>query len=188
MRRGRRRCRGAPRDLLVQLREALDVGLVDDRLVPGRRAAVVLPVERLVDDDALRDRLRVVGVVGRDRRRRRREVRQRVCTLVGDRTFDRPRVGVDQQLGRIETQAALGFVGPVDAVAVALARADAGQVAVPVEERCAPSARSVSPCPLRRRGRARRARRARRRARSSCPCRPSVAPSGNGAPGQTSIS
>ena len=48
-------------------REALDVRLVDDAVGQRRvRRAVVLPVEARVDDDALRDRGRVVGVVGRE--------------------------------------------------------------------------------------------------------------------------
>ena len=52
-------------DLWVTHREALDVSLVDDRLAPLRaRRPVVLPVESLVDDYALRDRLGVVLVVG----------------------------------------------------------------------------------------------------------------------------
>jgi hypothetical protein len=48
----------------MELREPLRVHLVDDRVVPRRgRGVVVLPVERRVDDDALRDRGGVVLVV-----------------------------------------------------------------------------------------------------------------------------
>ena len=45
--------------------------------------------------------------------------------------LQQPRVRVDQQLVRVEPVAALGFIGPVDAVAVQLAWAQVRQVAVP---------------------------------------------------------
>ncbi len=124
----------------MALGEALDVGLVDDRLRPRRaRRAVVLPVEGLVDDQELGDRrlgvlvvgLEVgVGVVARG------HVGQRVGRVPPDRALDRLGVGVDEQLGRVEAVARLGVVDAVDAVAVARARPDAGQIGVPVE-RCA---------------------------------------------------
>ena len=83
-----------------QLREALDVHLVDDRLVqlPAQRA-VAFPVERVVDDDGFRHERRAVGVValqvvaaervGEDRR------------VPPDVAGDRARVGIDQQLGGV---------------------------------------------------------------------------------------
>src|SRR4029079_14371157 len=49
--------------------------------------------------------------------------------------LDRLRVRVDQQLRRVEALAGLGLVRPLHAGAVARARADARQVAVPVEDR-----------------------------------------------------
>ncbi len=119
----------------VQLREAADVGLVDHRLVPGRRERpIALPVEALVDDDALGDgrgvvrlvRLQVVAVDG---------VRQDAGCAERDRPLDRLGVRVDQELRRVEAVAVAGVVRPVDAVAVALARSDARHVAVPVEGR-----------------------------------------------------
>ena len=102
-----------------------------------------------------------------------------------DRALDRLRVRVDQELRRVEAVALLGRPGAVDAVAVALPGPDPGQVAVPVERRPLGQLEARLARRRRRRGRARRARRSRRRARSSCPRRPSVAPSGNGFPGQT---
>ncbi len=140
-----RRLRGKPgvgaaqilAHLGVELREALDVHFVDDRLVPGhaRPAPVVaFPVERLVDDDRLRDRGRVVALV---------DVQVGVVAAVGhvregargavpDRALDRLRVGVDEQLGGVEPVPLLRRVRAVDAVAVALAGADPRHVAVPV--------------------------------------------------------
>ena len=98
------------------------------------RRAVVLPVEVLVDDDALRDRVGVVLVVGVEVGVLAvGDVRHHVRGAVVDRALDRLRVRVDQQLRRVEARARLGLVRPVHAVAVALAGPDAGQVAVPVE-------------------------------------------------------
>ena len=116
-------------------REALDVGLVDDRVAPAAAGrCVVLPVEAVVDDQALRDRGSgvlvvglVVGVV-----RAVRGVRQDLRQAPVDLPLDRLRVRVDQELARVEPVAVVGLVGAVDAVAVALARMHAGQVAVPV--------------------------------------------------------
>ena len=176
--------------LLVQLREALDVRLVDDRLVPRAcRRTVVFPVER-----ARRPR-RTSGSRRRRPRRRRRGRRPRRRARRASRSPRGSRPGprspsrrVDQQLRRVEALTLLGLVRSVHAVAVALARADAREVAVPVEDGVLADARRVSRCRRRRTGRARRARRSRRRARSSCR-RPSHAgPSGKRRPGQTSIS
>ena len=62
------------RDVRVQLGQALDVGLVDDRLVVGDvEAAVALPVEERVDDHA-------VHHVRRRSRRRCASPRRRSCS------------------------------------------------------------------------------------------------------------
>ena len=164
-------------------REALDVGLVDHAVGQRRvRRAVVLPVEARVDDDALRDRRRVVGVVRRQVvvLAARRDVRVDVALVEQDRPVDRLRVRVQQQLGGVEAMAALRVVGPVDAVAVALAGVHAGQVAVPVERGALGQLDRTSRRPRRRTGTARRARRARRRSRSSCPRRPTWRRGGTG--------
>ena len=86
-------------------REALDVGLVDHRLVPrGAQPAVALPVEARVDDDALRDRVGVVLVVGLEVGvlLAGRHVRQHVAGVEQDRALDRLGVRVEQQLARVE--------------------------------------------------------------------------------------
>ena len=93
---------------------------------------VSLPIEGVVDDDALRDRGRVVRFVAD-------EVVAAACSRVRPRSqhrpFDRLRVRIDQGLARIEAVTMLRRPGPVDAVAVALPGAHAGQVAVPVAVR-----------------------------------------------------
>ena len=120
-----------------QLREALHVHLVDHRLVPRRRRRpVVLPRERVVDDDALRDRGGVVLVV-RDRVGDASELRRYGSGLPRSQ-----RIGpsIAFAYGSMRSFAGLNRWprrgrGAVDAVAVPLAGADARQVAVPVEGR-----------------------------------------------------
>ena len=124
----------------VAHREALDVRLVDHRLVHRRVGrAVVLPLEAIVDDHALRDRQRVVGgvhhEVGVVAGTRVGLVREHVAAAEAHLALDRLRVRVDQQLVRVEAVAGARVVGAVDAVAVALPGTDAGQVHVPVERR-----------------------------------------------------
>ena len=116
----------------MQLREALDVGLVDDGVVPGRaRRRVALPVEARVDDDALRDRGGVVLVVdARGRRRRRRRARREAVAASQS-------IGPSIAFAYGSIRSLLGLnrwpcrraVAAVDAVAVPLARADAREVA-----------------------------------------------------------
>ena len=122
-------------DLLGHLgvghRHALDVRLVDDRLVVlVARRAVVAPVEVGVDDDREHRLAQVVvgvallgvlEVVGEQR------------LVVGDLALDRLGVGVEQQLARVAAVAVLGVVGAVHAEAVALAGLQARHVGVPDE-------------------------------------------------------
>src|SRR4051812_6553461 len=123
----------------MQLRVAPDVGLVDHGLAPRMaRRSVVLPVEVVVDHDRPRDRIGVVDVVDLQIRfvvPLIGNVRQHARALELDRSFDRLRVRVDQQLRRVEPLPLLRRVGAVDAVAVALPGTHTGQVAVPVQRR-----------------------------------------------------
>ena len=116
----------------VQLREALDVQLVDQRLVPGRaRRPVVAPGEGRVDHRRQRGIRRAVAVV-------EGQVGLRVAELVAEQLVgpahvaaDRLGVRVEHDLVGIEAVPAGGLVRPVDAVAVELAGQDVGQVGVP---------------------------------------------------------
>ena len=150
--------------------------LVDDRLRPRmRRRTVVLPVERRVDHDAFRNRLRVVLVVDLEIGvlvERSARTGSAFAFVPLHRPFDRLRVRVDEQLRRVEAVPGRGVVRAVDAIAVPLAGPDAREIAVPVERRALGRARYASPGRSRRTGTARRARRSPRRARSSCRCRP----------------
>ncbi len=118
-------------DVWMALGQPLDVRLVDDRLVPGEvRLLVPLPIERGVDHDALGHAPGIIflvlgeigllapHLVGEDRR------------VPVDLSGERLRIGIDQQLGRIEAQAVLGVERPVDAIAIELSGADAGETAM----------------------------------------------------------
>ena len=111
----------------VPLGEAAHVQLVDDRVVPGRlRPGVVAPRERVVHHHRARHVRR--GVLRLGAVRAGVPVHGRVR---GEPAVDRSRVRVEQQLGRVVAQPVARPVGPVHAVAVAVAGADPGQVAVP---------------------------------------------------------
>ena len=118
-------------DLGVQLGEPLDVSLVDQALVVGDvEAAVALPVEERVDDDAVQHVGGRVVVVARVGVAEVVAVQRLVPVDGAGRGLG---VGVEQQLVRVEPQAVLGLVRAVHAVAVALAGLDGRQVAVPDE-------------------------------------------------------
>ena len=113
------------------LGEPLDVQLVDHRLGPGPvEPDVALPVEGVVDHDAPGDGrrgvLRVAHVLLAGR------VREDPGPPEPDRALDRLRVRVDQELRRVEAVAGLRIPRAVDAVAVALSRADPREIDVPV--------------------------------------------------------
>ena len=132
--------------LVVQLGEALDVQLVDDRvgpLVTRPDLLVVSPVEVVPHDHRLRDVRRGVGVVARPGMGGAEHVvvaggRPRVAVdraVRGDRPADRPGVGVEQQLGGVEDPAAHRLPRTVDAEPVALSRLHARECAVPDAQR-----------------------------------------------------
>jgi hypothetical protein len=118
----------------VQPRIAVHVHLVDHAVVGHEvRVAVLAPVERGVDHLRARHAGGVVALVERQ-----------VVLLVADGVAevrvaplhapdDAARIGVDQQLVRIEAVPLLRLVGPVHAIAVELAGAQLRQVAVPDE-------------------------------------------------------
>ena len=113
----------------VQLREALDVRLVDDRLVVGDvQASVALPVEERVDHHAVRHVLRGVLVVA-GLRIAEGVAEQRLVPV--DLAAGRLGVGVEQQLVGVAALTLLGVPRPVHAVAVALPGLHLGEVAVP---------------------------------------------------------
>ena len=119
-------------DLRVQLGEALDVRLVDDRAFPRNGSAPIfaMPIEIRIDDDGLRHEGRAVAFV-----------EGQVVALRADcvsehrgipRQFSRvgSRVRVKQQLVGIEAVASLGLIGAVHAKAVKRRRPDVRHVAV----------------------------------------------------------
>ena len=124
---GHRRMRGG---------EALHVDLVHDRLVPGgARRPIAGPVERRVDDDGARRERRAVVVVPPQIRGGIAEPIAVQRLVPYDITVDGAGVGVEQQLARVEAMSLLRRERPMDAIAVALARTDPGDVAVPAVRR-----------------------------------------------------
>ena len=114
-------------------RQPADVGLVDDRLVErDARVLIGSPVERRVGDDRARH---VAGAVAAtDAVGVRLDVAvDRVAPT--ELTRDGRRVRIEQQLRRVAPQALVRRPLPVDAVRVALAGADARDVAVMHERR-----------------------------------------------------
>ena len=112
--------------------EAIDVQFVSQGLVPWRaRWRIVAPTERRINDDALGHRTGAVAVI-------LGEIGIRVADGVaeydiapGNGAGDGFRIGVEQQLRRIETMAFLRLIGPVHAIAVKLPRSRFGQISVP---------------------------------------------------------
>ncbi len=117
----------------VAVAEAFDVDLVDDGVGEGDRgAAVVVPVEVGVDDDGFGDTgggvLGVdLGVVAGD------EVVGEDGGLPVDVAGEGLGVGVDEELGGVESLAVFGVPGAVDAVTVELSGFDVADEAVPDE-------------------------------------------------------
>jgi hypothetical protein len=117
------------RYLGVQLREALDVGFVDDRLVVRDAWQVVtVPVEDRVDDHAHHHVGRRVGIVAGCNIAK---VVGEQCRVPVDPALDGLGVGVQEQLVGVEAVPAVRVVGAVNAVPVFLAGLDVRQVAVP---------------------------------------------------------
>ena len=122
-------------DAVVQLGHALDVALVDDRVAPAApHRLVALPVEvpgRGVDHDAARHE--GGGVLGGLLLGASEDVAES-GRRGGEVAADRHRVGVQEQLVRVEPVAGGRVPRPVDAVAVAGAGLHVGQGAVPDAE------------------------------------------------------
>src|SRR5664280_2278412 len=113
----------------MDLGEALDVGLVDDRVGVGDRGrGVVAPVEAVADDEAagyVRGRVqaaeavRVAGDIGQDR------------LAPFDLTADRSGVRVQEELVGVAAQAVGGLVRALDAIPITLARTNSRHEAMP---------------------------------------------------------
>ena len=98
------------RDVGMALREALDVHLVDDRVLPGgARRAVVAPAEGGVDDLAAAE------------------------ARAGSLPANQPSVRIEQHLRGIEAVSVLRVVRPVDPIAIEQAGPRVGKVAMPDE-------------------------------------------------------
>src|SRR5215211_2791364 len=108
------------RHLWKETAEPFDVRLVDSGLPPGNTwRCIIFPVERGIDDDAARHKgsiiawasVRVAGVWSRP------GIITKDRTGVVEVTVDGTCVGIDEELGWIETQTDFGTVGSVDTIA-----------------------------------------------------------------------
>ncbi len=116
-------------DARVEFGEALDVRLVDDRVLVRRlRLPVARPVEERVHHDREHHVLGRVAVV---RRVGVAELVREERLIPVELARGRLRVRVEQHLVGVAAQTVLGVVRPRDAVAVPLARLDLRQVRVP---------------------------------------------------------
>ena len=103
-------------DIRALAREALHVRFVDERLLPATmRAPVVLPIPARIDHDRFRNERRAVASVEGEVAlgRARIVAEQRVACAPAPAKL--ARIGVEQQLVRIETVALLRRIGPMDA-------------------------------------------------------------------------
>src|SRR5262245_49602290 len=98
-------------NVVAKLRQAFDVGFIDDRVLPGnRRSAFFTPGERFVDNHALGHAARVVAPV-------ERQIGARTASPVTEMrvTPDEPpyqlfRIRIDEELVRIEAQPTFGLI------------------------------------------------------------------------------
>ena len=109
--------------VVALLRQALDVGLVDDGVFPGDAGShfAPAPVEGLIDHDGFRHAARIVAPV-------EREILARAAGAIAEMRIapyqpsgKPPRIGVEQKLVGVEAVALLRRVGAVNAIAVELA-------------------------------------------------------------------
>ena len=112
----------------VTLREALQVHLVDDRVRPGRTGTGSRRL-RQGHDASLGHEGCAVAAIGR------LVIRTHAIAIQGRRlaelAMERPRIGIQQQLGRIETVAKARGIGAVDPITVQQTFAGPGQEPVP---------------------------------------------------------
>ena len=113
------------RQIGVQIRQPLDVGFINHRLAPRRaRRLIAAPVVMQVDHPRLRRYRRAVATIGN-------AIAAVETFIVRQPAVYLMAAGVKQQLRRVEAVPLRWVPGPVDAVAVAQARPDIGEPAVP---------------------------------------------------------
>src|SRR5262245_2344213 len=134
-----RRCRKAAictapsgRHILAKLSQSLDVGFVDDRVLPGdRRSTFFAPCERFIDDHALWYSTSVVAPVEREVGARAAGAIAKMCVAPDEAPGELPSIGIDEQLVRIEAQSPLRVIRAVNPVTVELSRRNIIEVAMP---------------------------------------------------------
>src|SRR5947199_7996112 len=129
-------------DVRVSDRKTFNVRFINYRLVRLRaRMSVIAPIEKRIDHHRLWHERRAVFIIGSTVRIVEEMGKDRLVPL--HLAFNRPRVRIEQQLGRIAAMSFRWGPGSVDSKAVALARPEIGQIAVPAK---ASYLRQFEPC------------------------------------------
>ncbi len=111
--------------------KALDVGLVDDGLVPVHivPCGLGLPIEIGIDHHAFRHEGRAVALIEGEVVAALHLVAEH-GRIPCQRAGMGARIGIEQQLVGVEAMAGVGLIGAIDAVAIEGAGADPGDIAV----------------------------------------------------------
>ena len=119
------------RQVRAQLRQAFDMGLIDERVAPRpTQRRIVAPGPGRVLDLAFWHARRTVAPVHREVAAMRAEPVAVEGFVPADAADDLPRIRIDQELMRIEAVAVLRLIRAVHPVAVELARTGIRQIAV----------------------------------------------------------
>src|SRR5262249_6904614 len=118
--------------VISKLGEALDVRLVNDRVLPGNgRPAFCAPGEGLVDDHTLGHTARIVAPV-------KRKIAACATGAVAEMRiapYEPPgellRIRIDEELVRVEAQSTLGLIGAMHPIAIELPRHHIAEIAMP---------------------------------------------------------
>src|SRR5262249_26782936 len=131
---GQAAIRPAPRrwHVLSKLGEALDVRLVNDRVLPGHGGpAFFAPGEGLVDDHTLGHTARIIAPV-------KREIAACATGAVAEMRIapyepsaQLPCIRIDEELVRVEAQSTLGLIGAMHPIAIELPRRPIAEIAMP---------------------------------------------------------
>src|SRR5882724_6278800 len=98
------------------------------------RMSIIAPVKIRIDHHRFGHKGSTVHVIGRTIGIVEEMGEDRLVPL--HLTYDGPRIGIEQKLGRITAMSFLRLPWPVDSKAVALTRSKIWQIAVPAEARC----------------------------------------------------
>ena len=120
------------RHVFTLLRQALDVRLIDDGVLPGNMRAdlAAAPVEGLIDDHGFRHAAGIVAPVEREILTRASGAVGEMCIAPYQPSGKPPSIGIEQQLIGVEAVTVFGLIGAVNAIALKFAGPDIGKITV----------------------------------------------------------